>query len=57
LRAEAGGVALYIDAKSERTTAWQETFGAVRLVGVADTPPIPLAPALKTIDAAPRAGR
>jgi GNAT superfamily N-acetyltransferase len=54
--AEAGGVALYIDAKSERAAAWYESFGAVRLVGVGDTPPIALALAFKTIDAALRAG-
>jgi hypothetical protein len=54
--AEAGGVALYIDAKSERAAAWYEKFGALRLVGVADTPPIPLVLPLKTIEAALRAG-
>ena len=54
--AEAGGVALYIDAKSERAAAWYETFGAVRLVGAANAPPIRLVLPLKTIEAALRAG-
>jgi GNAT superfamily N-acetyltransferase len=36
--AEAGGVALFIDAKNERAAAWYETLGAERLVGVPDTP-------------------
>jgi GNAT superfamily N-acetyltransferase len=53
--AAAGGVALYIDAKSERAAAWYETFGVERLTGVAETPPIPMVISLKTIEAALKA--
>jgi GNAT superfamily N-acetyltransferase len=53
--AEAGGVALYIDAKSERAASWYETFGAERLIGAQNTPPIQMAMSLKTVEAALRA--
>jgi GNAT superfamily N-acetyltransferase len=43
--AEVGGVALLIDAKSERAAAWYETFGAVRLADA----PLTLVLPLKTI--------
>jgi GNAT superfamily N-acetyltransferase len=42
---EVGGVALLIDAKSERAAAWYEGYGAVRL----DDAPLTLVLALKTI--------
>ena len=43
--AEVGGVALSIDAKSERAATWYESFGAVRL----DDAPLTLLLPLKTI--------
>jgi hypothetical protein len=43
--AEVGGVALLIDAKSERAAQWYEGFGAVRL----DDAPLTLVLPLKTI--------
>jgi GNAT superfamily N-acetyltransferase len=46
--AEVGGVAVLIDAKSERAAAWYETFGAVRLADA----PLTLVLPLKTIAAA-----
>lgn len=50
---EAGGVALYIDAKNEQVAAWYQTFGAMRLVGLSEgIGSIPMVIALKTIAAA-----
>lgn len=46
--AEVGGVALLIDAKSDRVATWYESFGAVRL----DDAPLTLLLPLKTIAAA-----
>lgn len=46
--AEVGGVALLIDAKSDRVAMWYESFGAVRL----DDAPLTLLLPLKTIAAA-----
>lgn len=46
--AEVGGVALLIDAKSDRAATWYESFGAVRL----DDAPLTLLLPLKTIAAA-----
>lgn len=46
--AEVGGVALLIDAKSERAAKWYEGFGAVRL----DDAPLTLLLPLKTVAAA-----
>lgn len=46
--AEVGGVALLIDAKSERAAGWYEGFGAVRLADA----PLTLVLPLKTIAAA-----
>ncbi len=45
---EVGGVALLIDAKSDRVAMWYESFGAVRL----DDAPLTLLLPLKTISAA-----
>jgi hypothetical protein len=53
--AEAGGVALYIDAKNERVVAWYESLGAERLLGSFETMPVPMVMSLKTIDAALKA--
>jgi GNAT superfamily N-acetyltransferase len=53
--AEAGGVALYIDAKNERAAAWYESLGAERLLGFFETMPVPLVIPLRTIDAALKA--
>jgi GNAT superfamily N-acetyltransferase len=39
---EVGGVALLIDAKSERAARWYEGYGAVRLVDARLTPLLPL---------------
>lgn len=52
---EAGGVALFIDAKNERAAAWYESLGAERLVGEPDAPPVPMVMSLKTIAAALKA--
>ncbi|SAL66813.1 GNAT family N-acetyltransferase [Caballeronia humi] len=49
---EVGGVALFIDAKSERAAKWYEERGALRLVGVPEGLPIPMLISLKTIAAA-----
>jgi len=46
---EAGGVALYIDAKNDRVARWYETFGALRLSVSEPTLPIPLVIPLRTI--------
>ncbi|HEX7931687.1 MAG TPA: GNAT family N-acetyltransferase [Paraburkholderia sp.] len=46
---EVGGVALFIDAKSERAAKWYEDRGALRLVGVLEGLPIPMVISLKTI--------
>lgn len=46
--AEVGGVALLIDAKSDRVATWYESFGAVRL----DDAPLTLLLPLKTVAAA-----
>jgi GNAT superfamily N-acetyltransferase len=46
--AEVGGVALLIDAKSDRAAVWYESFGAIRL----DDAPLILVLPLKTIAAA-----
>jgi GNAT superfamily N-acetyltransferase len=53
--AEAGGVALYIDAKNERAAAWYEGLGAERLVAVPGTRPVPMVISLKTVAAALKA--
>jgi GNAT superfamily N-acetyltransferase len=49
---EVGGVALFIDAKSERAAKWYEERGAMRLVGVPEGLPVPMVISLKTIAAA-----
>jgi predicted N-acetyltransferase YhbS len=46
--AEVGGVAILIDAKSDRVATWYESFGAVRL----DDAPLTLLLPLKTVTAA-----
>jgi GNAT superfamily N-acetyltransferase len=47
---EVGGVALYIDAKSERAAGWYEGLGALRLLDAQEGDlPIPLVMSLKTI--------
>lgn len=46
--AEVGGVAILIDAKSDRAATWYESFGAVRL----DDAPLTLLLPLKTVAAA-----
>lgn len=51
---EVGGVALFIDAKSESVAEWYAARGAMRLVGVPDGLPIPMVISLKTIAAALR---
>lgn len=52
---EVGGVALFIDAKSEGVAKWYAERGAERLVGLPDGLPIPMVIALKTIAAALKA--
>ncbi len=55
---EVGGVALFIDAKTERAAQRYEARGAERLIGVPDGFPIPLMIPLKTLEAAlKRAGQ
>jgi GNAT superfamily N-acetyltransferase len=51
--AEVGGVALLIDAKSDRAARWYETYGALSLLDA----PLSLVLALATIDAALKAAR
>jgi GNAT superfamily N-acetyltransferase len=53
--AQAGGVALYIDAKNERAAAWYESFGAERLLGAAETFPTAMVMSLNTVAAALKA--
>lgn len=50
--AAAGGVALFIDAKTERAAQWYETRGAERLVGVPEGFPVPMVLPFKTLRAA-----
>lgn len=52
---EVGGVALFIDAKTERAAKWYEERGAERLIGVSSKFPIPLVIPLKTIEMALKA--
>jgi GNAT superfamily N-acetyltransferase len=46
---EVGGVAMFIDAKSERAAKWYEERGAMRLAGNPEGLPIPMLISLKTI--------
>lgn len=52
---EVGGVALFIDAKTDRAAQWYEARGASRLIGVSEGYPLPLVIPLKTLEAALRA--
>jgi hypothetical protein len=52
---EVGGVALFIDAKSERAATWYEKRGAERLIGVPEGFPLPMVIPLTTIEAALKA--
>lgn len=52
---EVGGVALFIDAKTERAANWYEGRGATRLVAVPEGLPIPMVIPLKTLEAALKA--
>jgi GNAT superfamily N-acetyltransferase len=49
---EVGGVALFIDAKTERAALWYEGRGAIRLVTPTETLPVPLVIPLTTLAAA-----
>ncbi len=52
---EVGGVALFIDAKTERAAKWYEDRGAERLTGIPEGFPIPVVIPLKTLESALRA--
>ena len=52
---EVGGVALFIDAKTEQAACWYEARGATRLLAASEDFPIPLAIPLKTLEAALKA--
>jgi GNAT superfamily N-acetyltransferase len=49
---EIGGVALFLDAKTERAAKWYGDRGAERLIGVSKDSPIPMVIPLKTLEAA-----
>jgi predicted GNAT family N-acyltransferase len=51
---EAGGVALQIDAKSDRAAAWYAGFGAARLLDSPRSPVLPFATAAKALAARER---
>lgn len=50
--ADVGGVALFIDAKSERAAKWYEDRGAERLIGISEGFPVPMVIPLKTLEVA-----
>ena len=52
---EVGGVALFIDAKTERAAKWYEERGAARLTSMPAGFPIPMVIPLKTLESALRA--